>query len=474
MEIRVSLNKILVAMMTISGIVTNSFTLGMLPIFAHAENYPLAYSLVIAYDGGKSCRESNLVKREKGEFVNVPVDYNHLELGTTPIYSYFSRPFNPALPTVIFVAGGPGQASHFEGYPLEYFLEKITNGKFNLLQFDQRGLGCSQPLTEALYNSPDFYSSANTAKDMDELRKHYALNSVSVYGVSYGTVPSTIYASLFPKTTTALILEGVVYDGVHYPSSITKDAAAYLWSHLNEMQRKRLFEISKATKNDPSPLNSALIENLSNYGFYALENFLKKVGASENFELYDLNKSFGQMQRQYSDDSDSNSYNEIDDLLILKMGMVDTHMNDILICKELTGKDPISDTLIYVTNNGLVTAKDSNKCDRPAKDSDIYIASKYPVKVPTTYLQGRFDPRVYYKDAIEHYNNSSVGFAQFLLFGKSGHNPAYELMTEDEVSEQQKNQFADIMGDILKGHDVSTKIESINQIPFTQIHYQKK
>lgn len=138
---------------------------------------------------------------EVGSWITVPVDYQNPALGTTQIYAFFAEgKFDPSRPTAIFFDGGPGANSH--GW------SRLTE-KFNELHFDQRGIGCSRPSTLELYRKDTFYSSLNTAKDADEVRKFFKIDRLSVFGGSYGTVPATIYANQFPEHTSAAVLIGV-------------------------------------------------------------------------------------------------------------------------------------------------------------------------------------------------------------------------------------------------------------------------
>jgi proline iminopeptidase len=174
----------------------------------------LAYSPV--YEDGKVFCDRISASRATeiyNGFLPVPVDYRDPSKGTTDLYFSTSRKFDPTLPTMIFFSGGPGGASHYQGHKQ---WQELNSLRVNIIQFDQRGIACSRPATEVVYMDSQFYSSENTARDADELRKLFNVDKVSVYGLSYGTVPATIYASLFESSTKSLILEGVVYSGMDY------------------------------------------------------------------------------------------------------------------------------------------------------------------------------------------------------------------------------------------------------------------
>ncbi|MES3037746.1 MAG: alpha/beta hydrolase, partial [Bdellovibrionota bacterium] len=155
-------------------------------------------------NGKEFCSEyKEITAKEYGKYITVPKDYNDPSKGTLEIYAYTMKPFNPDLPTYIYVDGGPGQNTH--GMMPDYFDDRM-----NEIRFDQRGLGCSTPETYELYKSAYLYSSENNVRDMDAIRHSYGIKEWSVYGVSYGTVPATMYGSKFPEQTVSVVLEGVV------------------------------------------------------------------------------------------------------------------------------------------------------------------------------------------------------------------------------------------------------------------------
>ncbi len=52
--------------------------------------------------------------------------------------------------------------------------------------------------------------SVDTARDMDRIRQALGLAAISFYGLSYGTVLGTAYASLFPHRLRSMVLDGAV------------------------------------------------------------------------------------------------------------------------------------------------------------------------------------------------------------------------------------------------------------------------
>lgn len=55
-----------------------------------------------------------------------------------------------------------------------------------------------------------FFTTANTARDMDQIRTALGAEKISYWGRSYGTYLGTVYASLFPERADRVVLEGNV------------------------------------------------------------------------------------------------------------------------------------------------------------------------------------------------------------------------------------------------------------------------
>jgi pimeloyl-ACP methyl ester carboxylesterase len=69
-----------------------------------------------------------------------------------------------------------------------------------------------------------YYTTANTARDMDRIRQALGENKISYWGQSYGTYLGAVYRSLFPQRTDRMILEGNVN-----PTKVWADEVADTW-----------------------------------------------------------------------------------------------------------------------------------------------------------------------------------------------------------------------------------------------------
>tara|TARA_A100001234_G_scaffold187965_1_gene172884 strand:- start:845 stop:1804 length:960 start_codon:yes stop_codon:yes gene_type:complete len=99
---------------------------------------------------------------------------------------------------VIVIHGGPGGGSQ------PSYRQYFDPQKFDIIQFDQRGCGKSVPYAELEDNNT--HSSVN---DIEALREHLGLESWHVFGGSWGSTLSLIYAQNYPKMVRSLILRGI-------------------------------------------------------------------------------------------------------------------------------------------------------------------------------------------------------------------------------------------------------------------------
>lgn len=135
-------------------------------------------------------------------------------------------------PPVVALSGGPGQAGVLL---LEDFVASLAPGLRGrgLIVVDQRGTGRSgllrcRPLETAnllkagseaaacarrLGQRRPFYTSEDTVADLEALRRALGIARWSMYGVSYGTKVSQLYAARHPSRVERLVLDSVIeYD----------------------------------------------------------------------------------------------------------------------------------------------------------------------------------------------------------------------------------------------------------------------
>ena len=178
----------------------------------------------------------------------VPIDYTELKTGTFNI-SVLKYPTTgeKKLGSLIVNPGGPGGSGVDYAYAAEYLFTPAILGAYDIVGFDPRGVGRSEPILclshkelDANYSSdskPDnerefaqimieskkfiqqceeknkhltSFSTANAARDMDILRQAVGDKQLNYMGKSYGTFLGTLYAHFFPDKVGRMVLDGAV------------------------------------------------------------------------------------------------------------------------------------------------------------------------------------------------------------------------------------------------------------------------
>jgi pimeloyl-ACP methyl ester carboxylesterase len=144
----------------------------------------------------------------------------------------------PSTDAVLALAGGPGQSI----LPLREFVAKSMAPALasrDLLLFDQRGTGSSDPLRcSALeaFSSPGAaalercalgigpargdFTTAESVEDIEALRRAAGYEKLVLYGTSYGTKVALDYAERYPAHVESLVLDSVVPAGGKDPFQV--------------------------------------------------------------------------------------------------------------------------------------------------------------------------------------------------------------------------------------------------------------
>lgn len=408
-----------------------------------------------------------------GRWVKVPVDYLNPNAGQTSIYYTLGGKLNSAQPTLVFLDGGPGSSPRRFYQRMSQLSQTLA---VNVVLMEPRGVGFSRPDHESLYSDPAFYSSNFVARDLELVRQNLGIEKWTVWGVSYGSIPATIYASLFPEHTRAVLLEGVVYDNwaEHGVSVyISRILNRHLMEKLSLAGRKnldfiqyhgrlsrlvfqsmyfmgtrhfeRIVRFLDSLQLD-SDLSRATLERLvETNGAEADENLIQHLRATLDrivatfIELVteavveDLNIALdntlerARIRASVSRMLKQDSASAFDDLTVFGMllhresgvalGFKELHFN------EQTGFFP-----------------QRAQRDLPEEVSGLlrslaYRAQDYPLRVPTYYFQGLHDPATNGPQAIRHYKNVAQGPKHLFLFKADGHSPnVHQLFSEGPVA----------------------------------------
>lgn len=105
---------------------------------------------------------------------------------------------NPDGIPVLFVHGGPG--SGCEDYHRRFFDAE----RYHIVLFDQRGAGRSTPLASLAANTTQ-----HLIADMESIRQLLGIDRWLLFGGSWGSTLSLVYAQQYPERTLGLILRGI-------------------------------------------------------------------------------------------------------------------------------------------------------------------------------------------------------------------------------------------------------------------------
>jgi pimeloyl-ACP methyl ester carboxylesterase len=162
--------------------------------------------------------------------VPVPLDRAGLTSGTISLGVELKQAGPaPSKTAVLALAGGPGQAA----LPLGEFIAKAMApalGARDLVVFDQRGTGTSNPLSCPALSSLSgssasqifercaleigpargAYTTQESVEDIEAIRQAMGYEKLVLYGTSYGTKVAEEYAERYPQHVEALVLDSVV------------------------------------------------------------------------------------------------------------------------------------------------------------------------------------------------------------------------------------------------------------------------
>lgn len=393
----------------------------------------------------------------------MPVDYDDPSKGMTEIFAFWAEgEFDANLPSFIYFDGGAGGNSH--GTPR--FIPS-----FNQLHFDQRGIACSRPKSEALYKDPSFYSSVNTAKDAEAIRAYLGLPIITVYGTSYGTIPATIYGSMFSDRARAVVLEGVLFSAkATFESDMVNFELRKMYRRLPLATR----EVMKVYFNDVDKSYYIYVYALSliyhDLAFKKLERTLLEIFKDKDH--IDREKAGRIFSGNLDDEAGAEGHSQQQVQAEDDLGATDEVNNSMLSCKEYrTHQQKFS---LFVKDETMeleflpYVSTDAQKEDCDAlnitEDAIPYSAELYPVNVPITYFQGKWDGATPPGGAIQHFKKVPRGKAQLLLARNAGHGANLYGLIYPEL-EEERVLHAKMLEHGLKGECISRmEIERLNEI----------
>ncbi|MBL4837241.1 MAG: prolyl aminopeptidase [Kordiimonadaceae bacterium] len=111
---------------------------------------------------------------------------------------YVEQSGNPDGKPIVFIHGGPGGGT--SSIQRRFFNPQ----KYRIILFDQRGCGRSRP-----HASLENNTTQDIIADIEVIRKAFKIKQWDLFGGSWGSTLSLLYAQTYPKTVSRLILRGI-------------------------------------------------------------------------------------------------------------------------------------------------------------------------------------------------------------------------------------------------------------------------
>jgi pimeloyl-ACP methyl ester carboxylesterase len=198
--------------------------------------------------------------------LEVPLDYDDPNGDTIRLYVSRHKAVDPEhrIGSLLVNPGGPGYGGSGLAFAADGIYGQDLLDRFDIIGWDPRGTGMSEPAVDCvddydnyfgLDSSPDtpeertalidagrefaygcaqrsaellpFISTESSARDMDSIREALGEDTISYFGFSYGSELGATWATLFPDTVRAAVLDGAVDPTVGYLQQNIQQAAGF-------------------------------------------------------------------------------------------------------------------------------------------------------------------------------------------------------------------------------------------------------
>lgn len=151
--------------------------------------------------------------------LQVPIDRSNSVGGLFSLHIERERARSrPGEGAIFAITGGPGESATARTKAFARELAPALKTR-DLIVFDQRGTGRSDPLHCADLERTQcaeigaklhFYTTRDSADDIESIRRALSVRRIALYGVSYGTKVALAYAKRYPEHVERLVLDSVV------------------------------------------------------------------------------------------------------------------------------------------------------------------------------------------------------------------------------------------------------------------------
>lgn len=208
--------------------------------------------------------------------LEVPVDHDDPSKGSFQLYlARHLAPADSRIGSLLVNPGGPG----FGGTDLAVFADQIYSrallDSFDIVAWDPRGTGLSEPALDCIDDYDRYYTgyditpdddaerqqiidlaqeftercigqnadilqhigTNNSARDMDAIRQALGEDRISYFGFSYGSELGAVWATLFPDTVRAAVLDGAADPNADFVESGLQQSAGFELALTNFLAR---------------------------------------------------------------------------------------------------------------------------------------------------------------------------------------------------------------------------------------------
>jgi pimeloyl-ACP methyl ester carboxylesterase len=198
--------------------------------------------------------------------LDVPLDYAEPSKGTITLAVVRHLATDPAhrIGTLLVNPGGPGFGGTSFALQAAFVYDPVLLDRFDILGWDPRGTGGSTPAVDCtddldhffgLDSSPDtpaerqalidtgtefgadcerhdarilpYIDTVSSARDMDTIRRALGEPKISYFGFSYGSELGATWATLYPTTVRAMVIDGAVDPTESYLQQNLEQAAGF-------------------------------------------------------------------------------------------------------------------------------------------------------------------------------------------------------------------------------------------------------
>ncbi len=198
--------------------------------------------------------------------LDVPLDYGDPARGTIELYVVRHRATDPdeRIGSLLVNPGGPGYGGSYLAHAAEFVFGGDLVERFDIIGWDPRGTGFSEPAVDcidhydpifSIDSSPDddaereaviaaaeqfaaaceersaailpHVGTADSARDIDAIRRALGEDTISYFGFSYGSELGAVWIALFPDTVRAAVLDGAADPTEGYLEQNVAQAAGF-------------------------------------------------------------------------------------------------------------------------------------------------------------------------------------------------------------------------------------------------------